>query len=173
LGESLIVAGGGLASVEIDLNVIAVGALTVATTCALWWSYFGSAKLQLDRALGSVSGADLSSMGRDVYSLLHYPMILGVIGVAVAIEEIVLHPAEPLDLANRLTLALGVVLFTGGMSMSLWRATGSLPAMRLALAGLTAMAVVVAGGVLPVLSLAIAFGGVAILAALEHRAQRL
>ena len=170
LGESLIVAGGGLASVEIDLNVIAVGALTVATTCALWWSYFGSAKLQLDRALGSVSGADLSSMGRDVYSLLHYPMILGVIGVAVAIEEIVLRPAEPLDLANRLTLALGVALFTGGMSMCLWRATGSLPGMRLALAGLTAMAVVAAGGVLPVLSLTIAFGGVAILAALEHRA---
>ena len=97
-------------------------------------------------------------------------MILGVIGVAVAIEEIVLHPAEPLDLANRLTLALGVALFTGGMSMSLWRATGRVPGMRLALAGLTAMAVVVAGGVLPVLSLTIAFGGVAILAALEHRA---
>ena len=169
LGESLIVAGGGLAGVEIDLNVMAVGALTVATTCALWWSYFGPAKLQLDRALGSVSGSDLSSMARDVYSLLHYPMILGVIGVAVAIEEIVLYPAEPLDLANRLALALGVALFTGGMSMSLWRATGSLPAMRLALAGLTAMAVVVAGGVPPVLSLTIAFGGVAILAALEHR----
>ena len=170
LGESLIVAGGGLASVEIDLNVIAVGALTVATTCALWWSYFGSAKLQLDRALEGASGAALSSMGRDVYSLLHYPMMLGVIGVAVAIEEIVLQPAEPLDLANRLTLALGVALFTGGMSMSLWRATGSLPAMRLSLAGLTAVAVVVAGGVLPVLSLTIAFGGVAILAALEHLA---
>ena len=169
LGESLIVAGGGLASVEIDLNVIAVGALTVAMICALWWSYFGSAKLQLDRALASVSGAHLASMGRDVYSLLHYPMILGVIGVAVAIEEIVLHPAEPLDLANRLTLALGVALFTGGMSMSLWRATGNLPGMRLALAGLTAMAVVVVGGVLPVLSLTIAFGGVAILSALEHR----
>ena len=84
LGESLIVAGGGLAEIEISPNVVAVGAFAVATICALWWSYFARAKLTLDHEMGSVRGADLSKLARDAYSLLHFPMILGVIGVAVA-----------------------------------------------------------------------------------------
>ncbi len=170
LGESLIVAAGGLAEIEISPNVVAVGAFAVATICALWWSYFARAKPTLDHEMGSVRGADLSKLARDAYSLLHFPMILGVIGVAVAIEEIALHPADPLDVANRLTLALGVALFTGGMALALWRATGRLPVVRLLLAGATAVGVVAAGGIHPALTLAIAFGGVGILAALEHRA---
>jgi len=169
LGESLIVAGGGLAGAEISIDVVAVGALAVATTCALWWSYFGSAKSALDRELESVREADRAKLARDAYSLLHFPVILGVIGVAVAIEETVLHPAGPLDLASRLTLGLGTALFIGGMSLVLWRATGRLPVVRLLLTAATAVAVVAVGGIHPALTLAIAFGGAAILATVEHR----
>lgn len=170
LGESLIVAAGGLAGAEISPNVLAVGAFAVATSCALWWSHFGWAKTALDRELERVRGADRSKLARDAYSLLHFPMILGVIGVAVALEEIVLHPADPLDLANRLALGLGIALFTGSMALALWRATGRLPVVRLLLAGATAVGVVAAWGILPAPTLAIAFGGVAVLTALEHRA---
>jgi low temperature requirement protein LtrA len=169
LGESLIVAGAGLVGVEITPSVLAIGALTMALSCALWWSYFGAAKSILDRELESAEGADQSKLARDGFSLLHFPMILGVVGVAVALEAIVRHPADPLDLANRLTLALGVALFTGIMGLTLWRATGQLPVVRLLLAAGTAIGVLAGGGIPPVLTLAIAFGGVAVLAALEHR----
>lgn len=172
LGESLIVAGAGLVGAEIDSTVIGVGAMTVALVCALWWSYFGNAKSVLDGRLESAKGARQTKLARDVYSLLHFPMILGVVGVAVALEAIVHHPSDPLDLANRLTLAAGVALFTGMVGLTLWRATGKAPVVRLLLAVGTAVAVLAARGLAPVIVLAIAFGGVALLAAGEHRAHR-
>jgi hypothetical protein len=55
------------------------------------------------------------------------------------------------------------------MGLTLWRATGQLPVVRLLLAAGTAIGVLAGGGIPPVLTLAIAFGGVAVLAALEHR----
>ncbi len=169
LGESLIVAGGGLVGADIDRTVLAVGALTVAMICALWWSYFGAAKSVLDHELESAQGTRRTKLARDVYSLLHFPMILGVVGVAVALEAVVHHPADPLDLPNRITLALGVALFTGVMGFALWRATGRVPIVRLLLAIATAVAVVAAGGVLPLTTLGVAFGGGALMAAGEHR----
>jgi low temperature requirement protein LtrA len=121
LGESLIVTGGGLSKATVTANLIAAGTLAVAATCALWWSYFACGKPALDQALAQAPEAERSKLGRDVYSLLHFPMILGVIGFAAAIEGIVLHPADPLTLEARLALAMGVALFTGGRRHCRWR----------------------------------------------------
>jgi len=170
LGESLIVAGAGLIGLEISPTVIGVGAMTVALVCALWWSYFGTAKSVLDARLESAEGISQTKLARDVYSLLHFPMILGVVGVAVALESIVHHPSDPLDVASRLALAVGVALFTGIMGLAMWRATGKPPLLRLLLAAATGVAVMAAGGLAPVFVLAIAFGGVALMAVGEHGA---
>jgi len=169
LGESLIVAGGGLIGSEIDLEVLSIGAMTVALVCALWWSYFGTAKPALDSQLETADGTTQTKLARDVYSLLHFPMILGVVGVAVALEEVVHHPSDPLGPASRFTLAAGVALFTGVMGLALWRATGKAPILRLLVAGGTAVAVGAAAGVAPVFVLAIAFVGVVVLAIAEQR----
>ena len=56
LGESLIVAAGGFSGAELTPSLIAVGTLTVASTCSLWWSYFGRAKPALDAALQAAKG---------------------------------------------------------------------------------------------------------------------
>ena len=169
LGETLIVAGGGLIGIEITPTALAVGALTVATVCALWWSYFGSAKSLLDRALEEAEATSQTKLARDAYSLGHFPMILGVIGVAASLVTIVGHPEEQLDLAHRLALGLGVGLFSGGMALILWRATGRLPRARMALAVVTAVAVIAISGVSPLLTLAIALVGMVLLAAVDHR----
>ncbi|MDX1393111.1 MAG: low temperature requirement protein A [Gemmatimonadota bacterium] len=170
LGESLIVAAAGLTGAEAATrDVIGVGVLSVATTCALWWTYFGCAKPALDRDLEHLRGAELSKAGRDAYSLFHFPLVLGVIAFAAAIEGIVLHPADPLDLANRLALGVGVLLFTGVMALSVWRVTSSLPALRILLGAATGGAVVFAAGVSPTTTLAIAFAGSALIGIVEHR----
>ena len=171
LGESLIVAGGGVSGVQIteDANLVAVGAFAVAATCALWWSYFACAKPALDRALAAAAGAERSKLGRDIFSLLHFVIILGVIGFAAAVEEIVTHPADPLALEGRLALALGLALFIGGMAAALWRGTGRLPVARVLLTTATAVALVAVYGVRPAVSLAIALVGVSLLAGREHR----
>ena len=169
LGESLIVAGGGLSGDRITVDLIAVGALAVATACALWWSYFACSKRALDRALEDVSGAERTKLGRDAFSLLHFLMILGVIGFAAAVEEMVAHPADPLALEGRLALAGGIALFTVGMAAALWRGTGRLKTARVLVTAATAGTLTVVSGVHPAISLSIAFVGVALLAGREHR----
>ena len=51
LGESLIVAGAGVAGEDWDLPTLLVAIPAVAVTCALWWTYFARAKPRLDHAL--------------------------------------------------------------------------------------------------------------------------
>jgi low temperature requirement protein LtrA len=104
LGESLIVAA-GLTGAERTAQTVAV-----ATTGGLWWSYFVSAKPALDHALPQRSGADRSTLARDVYSIWHFPLVFGVVLLAVAIEEAVTHPHEELPVGGSLALAAGVVL---------------------------------------------------------------
>jgi low temperature requirement protein LtrA len=169
LGESLIVAAGGLAGAEVTVSLSAVATLAVGATCALWWSYFAYAKPKLDAALEEATGTARATMARDAFSLVHFGMALGVIAFAVAVEKAILHPEEALSFAGRLALALGVALFTGGMGLALWRATKKLSRLRMLIAMATATLVVSVSGLPPAVSLAIAFVGVVAIAAVEHR----
>lgn len=169
LGESLIVAAAGLTGAGISMTVLTVGALAVGTTCALWWTYFGCAKPALDHEFERRTGAEISKLGRDAYTLFHFPLVVGVVGFAAAIEEIALHPSDPLNLGNRLAMAAGIFLFTGTMSLTLWRATGKIRGARLVLALATGGAIVLVSGVQPAVTLGIAFAGSVLIGVVEHR----
>src|SRR4029450_10105509 len=93
---------------------VAVAALGGAVTCGLWWSYFVTAKPLLDDAIRRRDQADRTHLARDVYSILHFVVVFGVVLLAVAVEEPVAHPHEALPAGGSLALAGGVVLFVGG-----------------------------------------------------------
>ncbi len=114
LGETLIVAASGVSEAVWTFELLGVAVMAVALTCALWWSYFPQVKPALEHALEGRRHAAQSSMARDVFSLLHFPMMCGVIVYAVAIEEAITHPSEPMSLSLRLALAAGLLLFVGG-----------------------------------------------------------
>ena len=119
LGETLIVAASGLTEGAWTGNLIAVAVVAVTTTCGFWWTYFARAKPKLERALAAESGARQARVARESFSLLHFPMMLGVIFHAYAVEEAVAHPNEPFTFTVRLALALGVTLFVGGTGAAL------------------------------------------------------
>ena len=167
LGETLIVAASGVTGAAWSGELMAVAGLAVATTCALWWSYFPRAKPALEHALVSRRGAEQSRLARDAFSLLHFPMLCGVVAYAFVVEEAVAHPGEPLPLAARVALALGLALFVGGMAVAVRRATRRLLVPRAALTVTTALAVVVAG-VASWVTLGMGFVGVALIALLEQ-----
>lgn len=146
LGETLIVAAAGMSGVEWAGDAIAVAVLAVALTCGLWWVYFVRSNSVLEHALEGMDCAARSMMARDVYSLLHFPMLCGVIAYAAAIEEAIRHPGEPLARAARLALALGLTLFVGGLALATRRATGRLPRHRVSFALAAALAVVTVPG---------------------------
>lgn len=168
LGETLIVAASGVTGAAWTGDLMAVAGLAVATTCALWWSYFPRAKPALEHALASRRGAEQSRLARDAFSLLHFLMLCGVVAYAFVVEEAVAHPDEPLPLAARLALALGLALFVGGMAVAIQRATRHLLVPRIMLTVLTAVAVIAMAGVVPWVTLGIGFIGVALIASLEQ-----
>jgi low temperature requirement protein LtrA len=60
----------------------------------------------------------------------HFPIIGGVIGFAVAIEDAVHHPGEHLATPAALALVVGVALFVGGVGVTLLRAHRRVPIIR-------------------------------------------
>lgn len=167
LGETLIAAGSVVSEASWSGDLIAVSLLAVAFTCGLWWTYFPQGHPALEEAMRAAGGAEQSALARDAFSLLHFPMVCGVIAYAVAVEEAVAHPGEPLSLAARLALAAGLFLFIGGMAAATWRASGRFLWPRVGLT-LVAGGAIVAGVAPPTASLAIALVGTVLVAVVER-----
>jgi low temperature requirement protein LtrA len=168
LGETLVVAASGATRADWSGDLIASALLAVAVTSGFWWIYFARAKPLLDAVLESATDIDRSRLGRDVFSLLHFPVVCGVVACAAVVEAAISHPHHPLTVEQRGTLAIGLVLYAGGMAVAARRAGVSGFGPRLLVVATTAIVVVVIGGVLPAVSLGVVFGGTLIVAVVEH-----
>ena len=167
LGETVIVAAAGLSGAEWNLQLVVVAVLAVLITCALWWTYFTRIKPRLDHALEASRGAVQSTMARDVFSLVHFPMLCGIIAYAAAIEHALAHPGDPFDLPSRLALGIGLALFLDGLAIAYWRATGKVLHARFVIGAITAIVIIAAAGVASTISLAIGLAGVVVVAWVE------
>jgi low temperature requirement protein LtrA len=132
LGESLIAAGATAADAGWDREVIVAALLAVIAACALWWTYFGWAKDVMEERFNQMPMAVFGRFARNVYSFGHFPIIAGVVGFAVAIEEAVAHPDVHLEPAAASAMVLGVTLFVGGTGLALWMAGARPSVIRLA-----------------------------------------
>ncbi len=88
LGESIVaigvgVAGGAHASARAVAAVMGIG-----LAAAMWWLYFDVVALVAARRLEHAPpGRVQNEMARDSYSYLHFPMIAGIVLVALGHEE--------------------------------------------------------------------------------------
>ena len=142
LGETLIVAASGLVAAPATAGAMVTGILAVAVTCGLWWSYFRHTRSAFEHALAGCEGASRSCLARDVFSVMHFPMLCGVIAMAAATEEALAHPDQLLAVSVRVALGGGAVLFIGGTAAAMWRATGRALVWRAVLVPAAAVAVV-------------------------------
>jgi low temperature requirement protein LtrA len=169
LGESLIVAAAGLTGATLTGDLVAVAFLGVLTACALWWTYFPIAKPELEHALAATPAAQRGALARDAFSLAHFPMLCGIVAYAVALEEAIGHPGDPLPAEGRLALALGLLLFVGGTALAMWRATCGRPVTRVGIIAVTTVALYVVGEQPAYVSLALGLAGVGLVAFLDER----
>jgi len=121
LGESLIVAASALTS-AVPPSLMITGAAAVVATCLLWWSYFGWVRDVLEQELLDRKGQERSRLGRDAFTLWHFPLVSGVVALAVGFEAS-FHPGDYSLAQVTVAVAAGLTLFLVSTAGALWRAT--------------------------------------------------
>ena len=98
----------------------------------LWWSYFDRVLPALEHKGEQLEGQPRGPYARDVYTWAHAPIIGGVIAAAAAVEEILLHPNDPLPAEFRTMFVFGVGLMVLGIAIAVFRAWRAIARERLA-----------------------------------------
>ena len=109
LGESVVAIGVGAADEPRDFTFALAVTIAFAGVAALWWSYFDFFALGAERALRFAEPRRRGQVAVTC-SVLHYPMVLGIIFFAVAAKNTLAHPYERLSGAGRAALGLGIAL---------------------------------------------------------------
>lgn len=154
------------------VDLIATAGVSLLVACLLWWTYFGWLKEVLEERFSEADPAQIGPIARDAYSLSHFPLICGIIGFAVAVEEIVLHPDRPAEPAVIASLAVGIALFVGSSALAFWRITGQVLTARLVVTAVTVAVVALLAGAHPVWPLAAVAVGLLAVIGLEDRHHR-
>jgi low temperature requirement protein LtrA len=106
LGESIVAIGVG-AGTDVGAGVVAAATLGIAVAAALWWLYFDVVALVAERRLSRAAvGREQNDLARDSYSYLHFPMIAGVVLLALGLKKTLGGVDEPLEVVPA-TAALG------------------------------------------------------------------
>jgi low temperature requirement protein LtrA len=114
LGES-IVAIGIAAELGLDAGIVAAAVLGVALTAAMWWIYFDVVALVAGRRLAEAEpGREQNAMARDSYSYLHFPMVAGIVLVALGLKKTLAHVGDPLDTVPAFALLGGTAAYLLG-----------------------------------------------------------
>jgi low temperature requirement protein LtrA len=122
LGETIVAVGVAAAGLEPSAAVLWAAGLAVAGAAALWWAYFDRAAEEWEHALERLPVEARGRLARDTYTFLHYPIVAGIVGFAVAAEHAVAHPGETLEGPTRAVLAAGIGLVLTGITAARSRA---------------------------------------------------
>jgi low temperature requirement protein LtrA len=111
LGESIVAIGVG-ASGGVDAGVVTAATLGMAVAAALWWLYFDVVALVAERRLSQAAvGREQNEMARDSYSYLHFPMVAGIVLLALGLKTTLAHVGDPLDLVPAAALLGGAAVY--------------------------------------------------------------
>jgi low temperature requirement protein LtrA len=111
LGESIVAIGVG-AETSLTAGVATAAAVAIALLAAMWWAYFDVDAAVAARHLAATTpGRERNDMGRDAYSYMHFPMVLGIVLVALGLKKTLGRVGEPLDTVPAVALVGGVALY--------------------------------------------------------------
>ena len=121
LGESIVAIGMAVRDQALTGPVLTGSLLGLVVTTSLWWVYFGADATDADRALHAEPAATRSRLARDAYSVLHLPLMVGIVLVALGLKTVLAHLDEPLTGTALGALHGGVLLFLLGHAAFRWR----------------------------------------------------
>src|SRR5207247_17328 len=134
LGESIVAIGVG-AGVGLSAGIAAAAVLGITLSAAMWWVYFDVVAIVSARRLaGAPVGRELNEMARDSYSYLHFPMVAGIVLVALGLKKTLAHVDDPLDTVPAFALLGGVAFYLLGHVAFRYRHIHTINRQRLLLA---------------------------------------
>lgn len=118
-GEVIISAGMGQGvgtATPVSWGVVGGAALSMLLVGVLWWTYFDIARFGAEDALERASGQTRALLARDAYTLLHLPMIAGLILLSLGLK----HTFNGLAFESvRHESGLGLFALYGGVTLYL------------------------------------------------------
>ena len=167
LGESIVAIGAGVEG-EVDAGVVAAAALGVGVAAALWWLYFDIVALVAERRLTNAKpGREQNEIARDSFSYLHFPMVAGIVLVALGLKKTLGHVEEPLSVEVATAILGGTAIYLLAHLAFRWRNVHRFNMARLICAAVLVVLIPLATEIASLATLAIVLGLLAALIAYE------
>jgi low temperature requirement protein LtrA len=136
LGESIVAIGVG-AEERVDLGIVVAAVIGIGVAAAQWWLYFDVVALVAGHRLAQAgAGREQNEMARDSYSYMHFPMVAGIVLVALGMKKTLGHVEEPLKLVPAAALLGGAAMYLLAHVAFRYRHIHTFNTRRLAVAGL-------------------------------------
>jgi low temperature requirement protein LtrA len=111
LGESIVALGIG-AELDVDAGVVVAATLGVVVAAALWWLYFDVVAVVAARRLARAEvGREQNEIARDSYSYLHFPMVAGIVLVALGLKKTLGNVGDSLDAVPSVAMLGGAAVY--------------------------------------------------------------
>jgi low temperature requirement protein LtrA len=111
LGEAFIAIGIGATGTGIGPGEVVAAILGLLIATSFWLAYFDFFSIRGERLLGGAEGPARVALARDVYTYMHFPMIVGIVLFAFAMKTIVEHVGDELDAVAAFALCGGSALY--------------------------------------------------------------
>jgi low temperature requirement protein LtrA len=151
LGESIVAIGVG-AGAGVDVGVVVAAVLGTAVAAALWWLYFDVVALVAARRLENAEeGRERNEVARDSFSYLHFPMVAGIVLLALGLKKTLASVGDDLELIPAVAALGGTALYLLAHVAFRWRNVHRFSRERVACA-LVLLALIPAAEALPALA---------------------
>jgi low temperature requirement protein LtrA len=119
LGETILAIGVAVRGESVSWPIVEVAVLGLTLATALWWVYFDVTVSQAEHRLESEPSLTRAALARDAYSVLHLPMVLGIVLTALGLKQVVQYAGpsdghtlqDPLSAATLFALIGGIILY--------------------------------------------------------------
>jgi low temperature requirement protein LtrA len=121
LGESIVAIGVG-AEAGVNTGIVVAAVLGIVVAGALWWLYFDIVALVAERRLSNAPpGKVQNEIARDSFSYLHFPMVAGIVLLALGLKKTLEHVEDPLKVVPAVALLGGTAMYLLAHVAFRWR----------------------------------------------------
>src|SRR3954469_16990100 len=111
LGESIVAIGVG-SEAGVDAGIVAAAVLGIVVAGGLWWLYFDVVALVAERRLTNAPpGLERNRIARDSYSYLHFPMVAGIVLLALGMKKTLGAVEDPLKVVPAAAMLGGTAIY--------------------------------------------------------------